>query len=208
MPRSKPMHRAVHTSMASQQALQLALDDVVTEIKEKMGRLLSGLAPSLGSPSAAERLSATLASQLDKLVMDSVTNRLLNSQDSSAHARRNALMQLLVQADAPLNSVASPRLNAVVVDPDDEEMLTSEKAAQLLHVSRPHLAKLLDNGTIPGVAKTEKGHRRIAKGAILRYKAQMKERQAEGFATVAKMSLELGLYDDELEGIPDAPKVR
>jgi excisionase family DNA binding protein len=208
MPHTRPMHRSADTGMASQQALKLAFGDVVMEIKEEMGRLISGLATSMESPSAILRLSATLSSELDKLILDSVTNRLLNSQDSSAHARRNALMQLLVQADAPLKPAAAPRLNAAVVYPDDEEMLTSEKAAQLLHVSRPHLAKLLDNGTIPGVAKTEKGHRRIAKGAILRYKAQMKERQAAGFAAVAKMSQELGLYDDELEGIPEAPKVR
>lgn len=208
MTRTKQIHPPADAGTASQQVLHLAFDDVVAEIKEKMSRLLSSLATSEEPQSGITRLSAALSTQLDQLVWESVTNRLLNSRDSFAHAKRNALMQLLVQADAPPNSATAPRLNALVGYPDDEVMLTSEKAAQLLHVSRPHLTKLLDNGTIPGVEKTENGHRRIAKGAVLRYKAQMKQRQAEGLATVAKMSQELGLYDDELEGIPEAPKVR
>lgn len=88
----------------------------------------------------------------------------------------------------------------------DDEILTRDEAAQLLHVSRPHLAKLLETDAIAGVEKTESGCWRLPKSAILRYKAQMKQRQADGLVTVAKMSHELGLYDDELKGVPDAPK--
>jgi excisionase family DNA binding protein len=86
--------------------------------------------------------------------------------------------------------------------------LTSEQAAKLLNVSRPHINKLLDSNLIPGVERMAGGHRRIRKGAVLRYKEQMKQRQANASLEVGRISTELGLYDDELAGIPEAPKAR
>jgi excisionase family DNA binding protein len=78
----------------------------------------------------------------------------------------------------------------------DEPFLSLEEAAQLLHVSRTHINKLIDTGKL-GEIQTEGPHRRIAKSAVLTYKAESKIRQAAGMATMFDATQRLGLYDAE-----------
>lgn len=87
-------------------------------------------------------------------------------------------------------------------------MLSSEKAAELLHVSLRYLIELLANGNIPGAQNAEDGDWCVPKAAVLQYKVQMKKHQSKASADVVRVSRDLGLYDDELEGIPKAPKSR
>jgi excisionase family DNA binding protein len=85
-----------------------------------------------------------------------------------------------------------------VVSDSAEDELTSAAAAQLLHVSRSHVNELADTGHLGEVRRTAEGHRRIAKAAVLQYKAASKERQAKGLDAMVKASERLGLYDQEL----------
>lgn len=87
-------------------------------------------------------------------------------------------------------------------------MLASEEAAELLHVSLRYLIELLANGNIPGAQKAEDGDWCVPKAAVLQYKAQRNVSQAKASADVVRVSRDLGLYDDELEGIPKAPNTR
>jgi excisionase family DNA binding protein len=84
----------------------------------------------------------------------------------------------------------------------DEEELTSEAASKLLHVSRTHVNTLADSGALGVVRRTDGGHRRISKAALLKYKALSKERQSKGLDAMVAASQKLGLYDAELEGLP------
>lgn len=75
-------------------------------------------------------------------------------------------------------AIASGR--AVTVAPQDME-LTSQQAADLLHVSRPHLIKLLDRGELPYYRTSDDpaAHRRITLSDVVGYRTRRRtDRQA------------------------------
>ncbi|MBI1183773.1 helix-turn-helix domain-containing protein [bacterium] len=71
--------------------------------------------------------------------------------------------------------------------------VTTQKAAEILGCSRPHLVKLLEQGEIAFV-KVGK-HRRIKFEDIMAYKRQMKIEQKQHIIDIMKSDEELGLYD-------------
>jgi len=84
--------------------------------------------------------------------------------------------------------------NTVAVIPIQAE-LTTQQAADLLNVSRPHLIKLLDRGEIQHhMAGT---HRRLRAQDVLNYKSKTDHKREDALAKIAAIDEELGLYDDE-----------
>lgn len=71
--------------------------------------------------------------------------------------------------------------------------VTTQKAAEILGCSRPHLIKLLDEGKI-NFTKVGK-HRRIKFEDIMNYKLQLKKDQKKNLIDIMNMDEELGLYD-------------
>lgn len=71
--------------------------------------------------------------------------------------------------------------------------VTTQKAAEILGCSRPHLVKLLEEGEI---AFTKVGkHRRIKLEDVLLYKQQQKNEQKAHLINIMDFDEELGLYD-------------
>lgn len=71
--------------------------------------------------------------------------------------------------------------------------VTTQKAAELLGCSRPHIVKLLEDGEI-NFTKVGK-HRRILFEDILKYKNEMKRKQKNFLIDIMSFDEEIGLYD-------------
>ncbi|MFD2035701.1 helix-turn-helix domain-containing protein [Belliella marina] len=71
--------------------------------------------------------------------------------------------------------------------------VTTQKAAEILGCSRPHLVKLLEAGEIE---YTKVGrHRRVRFDEVMNYRKKMKERQKLKIIEIMKSDEDLGLYD-------------
>ncbi len=71
--------------------------------------------------------------------------------------------------------------------------VTTQKAAEILGCSRPHLIKLLEEGKIE-YTKVGK-HRRIKFEDVMNYKQQMKEEQKQHLIEIMNADEDSGLYD-------------
>lgn len=71
--------------------------------------------------------------------------------------------------------------------------VTTQKAAEILGCSRPHLVKLLEEGKI-NFTKVGK-HRRIMFEDVLKYKKEMKLEQKKHIIDMMNFDEEIGLYD-------------
>lgn len=71
--------------------------------------------------------------------------------------------------------------------------VTTQKAAEILGCSRPHLVKLLEKGEID-FTKVGK-HRRVKFEDVMDYKRKMKEAQKRHIIEIIQSDEEIGLYD-------------
>ncbi len=81
--------------------------------------------------------------------------------------------------------------NAVQVVPVHAE-LTTQEAANILNVSRPHMVKLSEEGKLPH-HKTGR-HRRVLFADLMRYKAQRETDSNEAMQELVDLSQEPGFY--------------
>ena len=71
--------------------------------------------------------------------------------------------------------------------------VTTQAAAEMLGCSRPHLVKLLENGSIPFTKEGK--HRRIKFDDVMKYREQMKKEQKQHITDIINSDEETGLYD-------------
>lgn len=70
---------------------------------------------------------------------------------------------------------------------EDDETMTTQEAADLLNVSRPHLVKLLETRQISQLPKVGR-HRRVARAAVLKYKRTRDAQRESALKELAALS--------------------
>jgi excisionase family DNA binding protein len=105
----------------------------------------------------------------------------LRTADGTEISLPSSLLRLVVSA---ANNLAAGR--AVMTIPA-EVMLTPTEAAELLGLSRPFVARLLERGDIPSELLPESRHRRIKLGDVLAFQDR-RERRSEGRSRIADIA--------------------
>ena len=80
---------------------------------------------------------------------------------------------------------------SVHVVPEESEF-TTQQAADFLNVSRPHVVKLIDEGSLPGYKVGS--HRRVRRADLQKYKNERDARQRRAVAELTALSEDLELY--------------
>lgn len=75
-----------------------------------------------------------------------------------------------------------------------QESLTTQEAAEILHVSRPYLIGLLDKGLIPYYRL--RSHRRIRLEDLLAFRERFDAERHAALDELSRLSQEAGLYDE------------
>lgn len=195
-----PVKPAVEKALLS--GLHLALEGLAQAMAQTVNTVI---AQHVGQKAAAKAVERRVAELMPGLLEQQFALSFLQDQDA-ARRRRALLTHLLSAAD--LHGVRGMPFTAPMVPveaadaPEGADEMTSEAAAKLLHVSRTHLNSLVDLGQLGPVRRTAGGHRRIPRAAVLQYKAASKARQAKGLDAMAEASRRLGLYANELDGVP------
>jgi excisionase family DNA binding protein len=123
-----------------------------------------------------------LVRQLDEIIeREGEGTRLVGSHGEEIEIPASVLQALKLVAEGMAAGLA---LSLV---PHGKE-LTTQEAADLLHVSRPHLVKLLDQGTIPHHRVGT--HRRVKIEDVLAYLGERAERRREELRELTRLSQE------------------
>jgi excisionase family DNA binding protein len=78
--------------------------------------------------------------------------------------------------------------------------LTTQEAADLLGVSRPHLIRLVEQGELP--YRKVGSHRRLRAEDVITYRRDQESRRRLALANLTEASARLGLYSEDAEQDP------
>jgi excisionase family DNA binding protein len=129
---------------------------------------------------------------------------LLRKASTRLSKKRSSIVRIKLQEEAEFLEIPPKALSllhdivslmadgkSITLIPSDSEVSTQE-AAELLNVSRPHIVKLLERGEIP--YKKVGSHRRILLKDLMRYDDKVKKKRAKqlDFLTKQSQALDLG----------------
>ncbi|WP_414528947.1 helix-turn-helix domain-containing protein [Nodularia chucula] len=153
-----------------------------------MKTIISGQNLPVESVMAQEQEKQSIKHLESILQLEGSQAKLVGADGKEIHIPES-VYQVLHQA---VHALASGKVISVVIQ--DRE-LTTQKAADLLKVSRPYLIKLLDQGEIPCIKVGT--HRRVLFNDLMKYKEQRDTQRREGLKQFTHFLQAEGFYDDK-----------
>lgn len=129
-------------------------------------------------PADAE-IMTRLSTEINEIYSEHGEARLLGPDGEMIGIPASAFQALRLAVDAMSKG------QTIVLAPQEEE-LTSQQAADLLRVSRPHLVKLLDDGEIP--FHRVGTHRRIRLEDVLAHRSRRSQNRREKLDELTRLS--------------------
>jgi excisionase family DNA binding protein len=142
-------------------------------------------ASSINEPIAVPQTEAVQMSELERLVEEGSTR--LVAPDGRQIGLPDTVKELLLKI---LKSLQAGKAVSIVAE---HQELTTQRAANILGVSRPFLIRLLEDGYIP--FHMVGSHRRIYLQDLLAYKHRRDSARHEALDQLAKIELEAGTYE-------------
>jgi excisionase family DNA binding protein len=136
----------------------------------------------LRAASSEEDRFIELRDQIDALFAEAQKPYLLSPDGERIEIPESAFEALRIVIDAMADG------RSITLVPHDKE-LTTQEAADILHVSRPHLIKLLDRGDFP--FHRVGTHRRIRIEDVLTYRDRRDAERSAALDELTKLSEEL-----------------
>lgn len=138
-------------------------------------------------PTAKDQIAAKQSAEaLKKITRNSLPKKEINFRVEGTDIKlpQNAVLIL----EKVLEEMADGRSVAIT---SFAEELSTQEAADLLKVSRPHVVKLLESGKIP--FKKVGAHRRVTLEDIKKYETDLKETRRKALEEIAKEAQEMNM---------------
>jgi len=145
---------------------------------------------NLRKPTKSDQQIATKSYQSINNVIDRISSSNIEIEIEESH-EKIILPKMAVELLGEILKSMSEGIPISIV-PEATEV-TTQKAAEIIGCSRPHLVKLLETGEIEFI-KVGK-HRRINIEDVYKYKLKMKEIQKQRIIEMMNFDEEIGLYD-------------
>ena len=145
---------------------------------------------NLRKPTKSDQQIAIISYQSINNVIDRTSSSNIEIEIEESH-EKIILPKMAVELLGEILKSMSEGIPISIV-PEATEV-TTQKAAEIIGCSRPHLVKLLETGEIEFI-KVGK-HRRINIEDVYKYKLKMKESQKQRIIEMMNFYEEIGLYD-------------
>ena len=145
---------------------------------------------NLRKPTKSDQQIAIISYQSINNVIDRISSSNIEIEIEDSH-EKIILPKMAVELLGEILKSMSEGIPISIV-PEATEV-TTQKAAEIIGCSRPHLVKLLETGEIEFI-KVGK-HRRINIEDVYKYKLKMKETQKQRIIEMMNFDEEIGLYD-------------
>jgi excisionase family DNA binding protein len=127
-------------------------------------------------------------------------HELLDGQDAASKELRMAMQIHLAIASNSNGSRSNKKINV-----KNEDLLSTQEAAQLMDCSRPFVAMLIDAKKLHGAVKSKGGHRKVPKSSVLQWieDSKLKKEDSASDKNYRKAARDAGMY-----AVPDEAYVK